>query len=79
MAAPNKLAKLGVKGVLEALNDTGTIREAAERLKVSPQTLYHFMPGRIARHCVYIAIGTDRTFTGTVSTKAVVDSEGQAQ
>ncbi len=68
-----------IEHVLDVLNHTTTITEAANRLKVNRQTLYTFMDDNgIVKQSVYIQPLRDPHFNQSIRAIPVTDAEGQA-
>lgn len=58
----HKLSRLNRQQVIDVLNNTRTIREAAIHLQVSSKAVHDYIRAHaIARHCVYIAMSADAT------------------
>lgn len=56
MATPNTMKDVPLTTVLDALNGTKTVTDAAKRLDTTRQTLNHYIKAnRIKKECKYVA------------------------
>lgn len=79
LATVHKLSELSTQTVIDVLNNTRTIREAAGQLNVSTKAVYDYMHTRnIVRHCVYFST-KQRDFVAKIVMPPMSDQEGQAQ